>query len=112
MVRLVGKPRKYETPEDLIKVIEKYFNDTIESEWTVSGLSLKVGSKQLLNDYEDREGFKEIVREAKLMIENGYEKELRKYGRPGTIFALKNFGWTDRTEQDITVHAEQPLFSK
>jgi len=72
-------------------------------EYTVTGLALSIGaSKQLLDDYQKREGFKEIVKEAKLIVENAYEISLRRHGRSGDIFALKNFGWTDRTEQDIT----------
>ena len=96
--RSVGKPRKFKAPADLVKVIEKYFNSTKQSEWTVTGLSLLVGSKQLLNDYEKRDGFKNIVRTAKLMVENAYELGLRESGGASNIFALKNFGWTDKTE--------------
>ena len=31
-------------------------------------------------------------------MQESYEKSLRKNGRTGDIFALKNFGWTDRQE--------------
>lgn len=99
---LGGAPLKFETPEELKAVLQEYFDTTEPEEYTVTGLALKVGSKQLLNDYEERDGFKELVTTAKLIIENGYEIDLKKFGRSGTIFALKNFNWKDKTEQDIT----------
>jgi hypothetical protein len=37
-----------------------------------------------------------LINHAKLRIENSYELSLRKNGRSGDIFALKNFGWSDK----------------
>lgn len=99
---LGGAPLKFDSPDELKGVIQGYFDTVPEDEWTVTGLALLVGSKQLLNDYEGRDGYARIVKEAKLIVENGYEKDLKKYGRSGTIFALKNFDWKDKTEQDLT----------
>jgi len=97
-----GRPLKYETPEDLAKVINKYFADTDNSEYSVTGLALMVGSKQLIQDYEKRAGYSAIVREAKLIVENSYELDLRKKGGAHNIFALKNFGWVDRQELAVS----------
>ena len=44
------------------------------------------------------------IKSAKLKVENDYEIALRKTGRAGDIFGLKNFGWKD--QQDIKVDAE------
>jgi hypothetical protein len=43
---------------------------------------------------------------AKMKIEHAYEKSLRKNGRSGDIFALKNFGWTDRMDVAADVTAK------
>lgn len=96
------KPLKFETPEDLIKIVQKYFNETDKEEWTITWLSLVVWSKQLINDYEAREWYKEIIKEAKLLVEHSYEIDLKKSGRTGTIFALKNFDWKDKTETELS----------
>lgn len=109
---LGGKPLKFETPADLIRVMSKYFEDTDCGEWTVTGLALSMGtSRQLLNDYEARPEYKHIVKEAKSYVEESYEKSLRKHGRSGDIFALKNFGWKDKTEVDtnatLVVYADE-----
>lgn len=107
----VGRPRKFETPEELVKILQDYFDQTPVEEFTVTGLALLVGSKQLLNDYQDRDEFKDIVTEAKLIVENAYELSLRKNGRTGDIFALKNFNWKDKSESEITGKDGEPLIS-
>ena len=104
MINKVGKPLKFKSPAELKKVIEDYFNSTPHDEWTVTGLSLLVGSKQLLNDYEKRDGYKEFVVTAKLIVENSYELSLRKHGRTGDIFALKNFGWKDVQDKNVNIN--------
>ncbi len=52
--------------------------------------------------FGDRREFAHSVKRAKLLIENGYEVDLRKTGNPaGSIFALKNMGWSDRQEVEF-----------
>ena len=98
-----GRPLKFETPEKLSKAINEYFNRTDVEKLTVTGLALSIGtSKQVLDDYSKRDGYKEIVSQAKLYIENSYELSLRANGRAGDIFALKNFGWKDKQETEIS----------
>ena len=96
----VGRPLLFETPEDLKKAIEDYLNSTAIEEWTLTGLCMAMGtSRDVLDDYKERgQGYKEIIKSAKMMIENSYELSLRKSGRTGDIFALKNFGWVDKME--------------
>lgn len=99
--RSVWKPLKWETPEELISLINIYLEVTPIEEYTVTGLCLSIwASKQLLLDYEKRVWFTEIVKEAKLIVENSYELSLRKNGRTWDIFALKNFWWVDKQEID------------
>ena len=100
---LGGKPLKFPTPATLAKEMNKYFKDTPKEEWTVTGLCLAMGTtRETLDDYQVRDTYKGIVKQAKLMVENSYELSLRKNGRAGDKFALKNFGWSDKQEQQIT----------
>lgn len=108
-VFLGGRPLKFQSPAELRDILQQYFDTTPPEEYTVTGLALLVGSKQLLNDYEKREEYKDIVTEAKLIVENGYEIDLKKHGRTGTIFALKNFDWKDKNETDLTSDGK-PIF--
>lgn len=90
---------KFDSPEQMQSLIDSYFNETLPEEITLTGLCLALDTnKQTLANYQARPEYKHILEIAKLKIENAYEKSLRKNGRSGDIFALKNFGWTDKQE--------------
>lgn len=99
----MARPLKFETVEVLQLEIDNYFTNTPQDEWTITGLALALDtSRQTLVNYEEKDEFIDAIKKAKLKVENGYEKDLKKHGRSGTIFALKNFDWKDKSETDIT----------
>lgn len=113
-MRSVGRPPKFESPEQLEGLINKYLTETLEGEITLTGLCLSMGTtRETLDDYQSKPEYKALIKQAKLIVENSYEISLRKNGRTGDIFALKNFGWSDKTtlagdpqnpiEQNLTV---------
>jgi hypothetical protein len=120
-----GRPRIYNTPEELEAAIDDYFNPIVENfietstksgtsrtkvgeerqpreKVTVSGLAFHLGfdSRQSLYDYEEKEEFSYIVKKARLRVEMSYEERLSEPACTGAIFALKNMGWKDKTEVD------------
>lgn len=103
-----GRPRHFETPEDLeLKVVE-YFEFCIEQkmECAVSGLCQFLGfaDRKSFQDYEDRKEFSLIIKRARQAIEMSYELDLRTFKFGGAIFALKNINkeaWKDKTEQEV-----------
>ena len=99
--REVGKPLKF-TVDEVENMIDTYFNDTPMKQWTVTGLALLFGSRQLLDDYQKRKPYTAMITKAKLMVENKYELMLDSRSTTGAIFALKNFGWVDKTEIEST----------
>lgn len=104
----VGRPPKWTTVEQLQKDIDAYFADTPKEEWTITGLALALDtSRQTLVDYGHKDEFTDAVKKAKMKVENGYEIDLKKHGRSGTIFALKNFDWRDKQETDITTQGDK-----
>lgn len=106
-----GRPLKFNSLEELQEKINSYFSSVKMEEWTITGLALSLDtSRETLMNYEDKEEYFDTIKKAKEMVHNAYEIDLRKKGRSGDIFALKNFGWTDKTEQDITSGGE-PLKS-
>lgn len=107
--RLKGRPLKFKNSKELAYVINKYFKDNNFEEYSVTGLALCIGSKQLLADYGKRPKYKDIVAEAKLIIEHSYELSLRKTGGAHNIFALKNFGWADKIDMDVTQEPRETL---
>lgn len=97
--RKVGRPAKYNNCEELEKKINEYFGKVKEEEITITGLCLYLRiHKDTFYEYAKKEEFKDIINSARLVVENSYEMALRKKGRAGDIFALKNFGWKDNIE--------------
>lgn len=101
-----GRPKIYEDPKVLEERCEQYFLWCIENKvnLTITGLALFVGfsSRETLNDYGSKQEFSDVIRRAKLVVENGYEQNLDTFKYGGAIFALKNMGWKDQQDQNIT----------
>ena len=103
VMKKIGRPRILRSPEQLDALVDEYVQQCRDNDepLTLTGLILHVGlsSRSALDNYEGRPGFLNSVKRAKLLIENGYEIDLRRTGNPaGSIFALKNMGWSDRQE--------------
>lgn len=92
----------FESPEELQEGIDSYFTEQKEAKEspTITGLCYHLGfeSRQSFYDYELKEPFAYTIKRARLRIESRYEDRLFSNSNAGAIFALKNFGWTDRTE--------------
>lgn len=96
-----GRPLKFKSVEEFTTAADAYFASTPEEEWTITGLALALDTfRDVLMDYQRKDKYSNAVKRVKLKIENSYEKALRKNGRAGEIFGLKNFGWIDRTQQE------------
>lgn len=124
----MGRPRIYESVEELDKAIDDYFYpmetttlgtscgsvemEPIKSKErikkpTISGLALSLGfaDKSTLYEYRDRPEFSYSIKRAISMIEQFHEEGLSDNNVAGRIFALKNMGWKDKTEQDVNMTA-------
>lgn len=127
-----GRPLKYETVEELEEIIDNYFNSCIrevivrdkdghvildedgnvEKELkmvkpiTVTGLAIAIGlTRDTLIRYEDRsEKFYDTITHAKQKCQEFAEEQLYlAKSANGPAFSLKNnWGWKDKTEQEIT----------
>ena len=103
MANPVGRPRKYETPEDFDRKVEEYYAYCKQEKepvtWTGLALYLGFSSRQSIDEYLHYEGFSDSVKRAKALVEWHYEMRLVTSSTPtGAIFALKNFGWSDKHE--------------
>ena len=101
----MGRPRIYNDPEVLQTACDEFFiKCTQEAKRpTVTGLALWLGfaDKTTLYEYRDRDEFSYPIKRALTMIENELEAKLDGNNVAGVIFALKNMGWKDKTEQEI-----------
>lgn len=103
---VAGRPMKWKTAEEIKPMIDKFFLETPKDEWTITGLALALDTSRLtLIEYCERAERGEVdiefintIRKAKEQVEHSYEIDLKKSGRTGTIFALKNFDWKDKSE--------------
>jgi hypothetical protein len=116
---VAGRPPIFETPEALEESINEYFQSGVKVRKvivgkapnqqvievpipTISGLCYHIGfeSRQSFYDYEEKPEFSYTVKRARLFIEVEYEEQLTAGNTVGAIFALKNFGWKDKTETE------------
>jgi hypothetical protein len=103
-----GRPLKFQSVEVMQKLIDEYFIVTPISQQTITGLALALDTdRTTLINYEKRDEFFDTVKRAKTKIEHAYELSLRVRGSAGDIFGLKNFGWSDKTETDITTGGDK-----
>lgn len=97
-----GRPPKWKTVEELQEKVDEYFKVTPPNEVTITGLALHLDTtRETLCDYGKKDMFSDAIKNAKYRVALEYEKDLRRKGRSGDIFALKNFGWTDKQDHNV-----------
>lgn len=98
-----GRPLKFKTVEELQSAIDLYLTTTPKEDWTITGMAIALDTyRSVLCDYEEKDEYSNTIKKAKQMVEHSYEIDLKKSGRTGTIFALKNFNWKDKVEQELS----------
>lgn len=126
-----GRPPTFQSDEELQNAIDDYFQNGVTMRKvvigkppnnyieeipvpTITGLCYHIGfeSRQSFYDYENRPEFSYTVKRARLFIEKEYEEQLSVGNTIGAIFALKNMGWRDKTEQDLRVDAGITVISR
>jgi len=102
-----GRPLKFKTVKELEEKIEAYLSDCQERNLpiTITGMALWLDTtRDLLCNYENKDEFADTIKRAKMLVEYSYECKLHSGNNAaGMIFALKNFGWKDKIEQDTTL---------
>lgn len=115
----VGRPPMFTDPKEVEDLVHEYFEKGVKMKTvivgppnarysvevavpTITGLCLYLGfeSRQSFYAYEQKPEFSYTIKKARLFIENEYEEMLQAGNVAGAIFALKNFGWTDKQEID------------
>lgn len=128
-----GRPPIFKTPAELQKKIDEYFKNCPDKKTLtafdknsgkfvscsvptpiISGLASYLGfeSRQSFYDYENKEEFSYTIKKARLRIETEYEKQLYMDKCTGAIFALKNLGWKDVSQKELTGKDGEPLAVK
>ena len=118
MTNPVGRPLKFKTVESMQVVIDEYFesvtheddNGVKHSRPTVTGLAYALDiDRSTLIRYEVKGEFRNTIKRAKQLIAIALESHLYGNNVTGAIFNLKNnFGWKDKTEQEINIVEKPP----
>lgn len=98
---------KFKTPEELQAKVDAYFAATPIEKQSITGLALALETtRDVLCDYQEKEGYSYIVKIAKLRVEHACEVMGMEKGRSFDIFRLKQMGWRDKQEVENTVVAD------
>jgi DNA-packaging protein gp3 len=102
----VGRPRTIESPEEMLRLGNAYFEECRinDSHILITGLAMALGlsGREALSEYGRREEYSVTVKSLKSVCEQYAENKLFGNNPTGPIFALKNYGWTDRTQQELS----------
>lgn len=103
----MARPKHYDTPEAFDAKVNEYVS-TRSAEgkplsWTGLALHMGFGGRSCIDEYANYDGFSYSVKRAKTIIENYYEEATitGDVPVPMGLFALKNFKWKDKFEEDI-----------
>ena len=103
----MARPRLINSPEEMLERGYAYFEQCKdeESPILITGLALALGlsGREALSEYGRREEFSATVKELKSVCEQFAEFRLFSGSNPtGAIFALKNYGWTDKQQTELS----------
>lgn len=110
--RRVGRPRLFETEEELELAINAYFEqcETTKEPLTITGLAWACGcDRQSLLNWSKEKMFFGTIKQAREIIENAAELRGLERGTIMDIFRLKNLGWKDKQEIDFIPYHPQPV---
>ena len=96
-----GQPPKWESPEKLQEDIDKYYEHCLTNDrpLTIAGLGAYLGvSRQTIYNYSYNDEFFDIIKKARDKIMASLEETAIIKGNAGTIFVMKQYGYTDRQE--------------
>lgn len=112
----MARPRKIKSPAEMDRLVDEYVALRVAEEKpiTLTGMILHMGlcSRSVFDEYAKRKEFSYSVKRAKSIIEEVYESNLHANASAGSIFALKNFGWRDKQETEISGPNGGPIETK
>ena len=101
-----GRPLKIQDASKLQGLADEYFRkcDEEKTPYTITGLAISLGfnSRQQISEYEDRSEFSDVIKRARLKVEHAVEHKLFTNNPTGSIFWLKNYGWKDKQEVELS----------
>ena len=111
----VGRPRLIDSPEEMLELGNAYFSVCEEKKEPIliTGLVLALGlsCRDSLIEYGKRPEFADTVKALKSICEHYAENRLYGNNPTGAIFALKNYGWIDKQQNELSGPGGGPMQS-
>ena len=100
-----GRPPRFKTADELQAKIDEY-KEHCKNEGELpsfAGLADFIQiNRQRLYDYEEREELADTIKNVRGWIQKEWIQLLGTKASTGAIFMLKNFGWSDKQEHEVT----------
>lgn len=101
-----GRPKAFNTPEELQAKLDQYkeYLKSNNKPPTIAGLAYFTGiDRRTINNYSKQDEFFPTIKDFRDWIIMNYEESaITNNSTSGIIFLLKNYGYTDRQEHEIT----------
>ena len=100
-----GKPRKFKTVQELQKCLDAYKKYLTENNRppTIAGLAYYTGvDRHTIYNYEKQDEYFHTIKNFRDWVLMTYEEEAIVKGNGGIVFMLKNYGYTDRQDHNLT----------
>ncbi len=106
----MARPYSLTDPVEVQRMVDEYFEDNDHP--TITGLARALGFKERKSmpvNAARNDEIGDIVSDAYMRVEEFYEKHLLTSKPTGAIFALKNFGWSDAQQVELTGQVNIPV---
>jgi hypothetical protein len=100
-----GRPKIFNTPNELQERLDEYkaYLETNGKPPTIAGLAYFTGlDRQSIYNYQKRDEFFDTLKQFRDWIIMNYEEQAFDKGNAGIIFLLKNYGYTDKQEHEVS----------
>ncbi len=100
-----GRPPIFNTPDELQERIDDYkrYLKTSGKPPTIAGLAYYTGiDRQTLYNYKSKDEFFDTIKTFVQWVLMNYEEQAVDKGNAGIIFLLKNYGYQDKQETEIS----------
>lgn len=106
---MAGRPRIWETEQDLQTDIDRYFDYCEEKDkpMTIAGLAYYLNvDRQTIYNYNKQDQYFDTLKRARDRIVMGLEETAIIKGNAGTIFVMKQYGYKDKQEVDTNLSGD------
>lgn len=110
----MGRPVLYDDPDVMMAKAQEYFHgeEALGDKGcpTVNGLCLHLGmARDTLLRYGEKAEFSDVVKFIRMRLEHTWERRLAGPNATGTIFWLKQQGWSDKSEMELSGRNGGPM---